>query len=137
MPSEFEIDIDKFIKKAGKQADRFLLEFTQDLAESVVMKTPVDTGFLRSSWTARLNEPDQAVTGITGSESQATQHSMNKISLNLSNVKGGDIIYISNNANYAAYVEFGTSQFAGRNFVRSTVSNADTIAREALKKVIK
>ena len=45
--ADFVVNIDKFIEKAGKNADLFMREFPQDLAEKVVENTPVKTGFLR------------------------------------------------------------------------------------------
>lgn len=139
MPDQFEIDIQKWIKKVSDNVDNFMLEFTQDLAEEVVTNTPVDTGFLRASWTANTNSPDLSSIGAetNGNEGAATTASLSRITANLIGVQGGDIVYYTNNAEYGAHVEFGTSRQAGQGFVRDAVAKAETLANNAAKRVNK
>lgn len=142
---EFQVDINKFIEKAENNINTFMLEFTQDLAEAVVTGTPVDTGFLRASWTVNLNAPDLQTVGTykgqrgLGKENAqpAQTAAMTQITANLIGVKGGDIVYYTNNAGYGHFVEFGTSRMAGRGFVRNAVNKAPSLAKKALAKVRK
>ena len=129
MADQFTIDISRWTKKVENNLDKFMLEFTQDLFEEVVMNTPVDTGFLRASWTPNIGSPD--LTYTPSGTGQNTQ------SLKLLGVKGGDTVYYTNNAGYGAYVEFGTQFQAGQGFVRNAVNKAPTLARNAARKVNK
>lgn len=133
--SDFSVDMNKFIKKAGDRADKFMLEFVQDLAEEVIMNTPVDTGFLRSSWTGKIGSPDLSTTGEEAGASGATASALNNITASLLGIEGGDVYYINNNATYAAYVEFGTSKMAPRAMVRRAVNKAPALAKNALNRV--
>lgn len=135
--TEFSVDISKWAKKTEKNIDRFMLEFTQDLAEEVVTNTPVDTGFLRASWTATVNIPDISTEGAQtgGNAEQASSQALTRMTANLIGVKGGDTVYYTNNANYGIFVEYGTSRFEGRAFVRNAVSKAGTLAKNAARRV--
>ena len=126
---EFSSDISKWIKKVDKNVDAFMLEFTQKLGEEVIKATPVDTGYLRASWTANIGSPDTSYKP----DSIVNPEIISK----LIGVKGGDTIYYNNNAGYGAYVEFGTSRMEPRNFVKNTLLKADSIARRAARKVNK
>lgn len=138
--SEFEIDMKKWIRKAGDNIDKFMLEFTQDIGEEVITSTPVDTGFLRGSWTVKLNSPNLSSSGSFrgpqgGGEAVngagATAAATTNITANLIGVKGGDIVYYNNNAGYGGYVEFD------QNFVGNVINRASGIAERAARRVNK
>jgi HK97 gp10 family phage protein len=139
MSNQFCIDISRWTKKVEQNLDRFMLEFSQDLAEEVIVNTPVDTGFLRASWTANIGSPDTKTVGSEtgGSESASISQSLSRVSAKLIGVKGGDTVYFTNNAEYGAYVEFGTQFQAGQGFVRNAVNKSATLARNAAKRISK
>ncbi|CAB4122347.1 Bacteriophage HK97-gp10, putative tail-component [uncultured Caudovirales phage] len=106
-----------------------------EMAERVVTKTPVDTGFLRGSWQPSIGEPQQA----SGVQDKAGAGALNAAAMVMSDVKAGDRFYMINNAKYARHVEYGTSKMAGRFYVSDTVKNwqavVDQVAAElGLKK---
>ena len=135
----FSNDISKFVKKAKGNESKFIRLFSQNLAFEIVKATPVDTGFLRSSWSVSINSPEESHAGrdTAGNEGAATSFSMDRIVLTLTNAKIGDILYLINTADYGVHVEFGTSTQAGQAFVRNTVGRADTIANQTLREIIK
>lgn len=146
MPNDFSTDISRWTKKVENNLDKFMLEFTQDLAEEVITNTPVDTGFLRASWTANIGSPDISTTGeFSGPKGggedvnggPATSEASTRIAYNLIGVKGGDTVYYTNNAKYGAYVEYGTKFQTGQNFVQEVVSRAESIAQKSARKVNK
>lgn len=146
MADQFTIDISRWTEKVENNLDKFMLEFTQDLAEEVIKNTPVDTGFLRASWTANIGSPDTATRGRYagakgGGEAvnggSALSEASTRITANLLGVKGGDTVYYTNNAGYGAYVEFGTQFQAGQGFVRNAVNKAPTLARNVARRVNK
>lgn len=72
---------------------------------------------------------------FNGNGPAAASAAMDGITLNLLNVKGGDVVYFNNNAKYAGFVEFGTSSLKPRAMVRKAINKANTIARNALRKI--
>lgn len=128
MAAEFSLQIAEFVKKAGQNTEKFYREFNQDLAKEVQIATPVKTGNLRGSWSARLNAPDAA---------PANGRNAASIPLVLSGVKMTDTVYHTNNAKYGVFVEFGTSRMSPRAFVRRTLARAGIIAQDVLQRINK
>ncbi len=95
----------------------------------MVQRTPVDTGFLRGSWQPSIGEPAEAKGSMDPSGAGANA----KIGLTVANVKAGDRFFMINNAAYGPFVEYGTSQMAGRFFVTETVKQWP----QAVDKVVK
>ena len=88
-----------------------------EMAERVVRATPVDTGFLRGSWQPALNE----VKNDPGEPDPAGAQTIAEVAVVGNAVKPGDRFYMTNNASYARFVEYGTSKMAGRFYVQGTV----------------
>ncbi len=88
----FSAKISQFIDKTNKSADLVMRKVTIDLTQRVKMKTPVDTGALRASWTASLGAQP---TTFNGSES-----------VNM-NAKFGDTWYLATDKPYAPMLEYG------------------------------
>lgn len=126
----FSSDITKFIRKTQGNGDRFIRDFSFNLIERIIDRTPVKTGFLRNSWSASLDQPSRK-TGAPGTGGA----DLSGIGLVLSQATLKNRIYLTNNANYAKYVEFGTSRMAPRAMVRSTLAEADQIAEETLRRM--
>lgn len=132
MASKFTIDMQKWAQAAQVKVETYVQEFTVDMAKEVVDATPVDTGFLRGSWDAYINDPSASGEGRndpTGSTS------VSSISVKVNGIKIGDTIYILNSANYASMLEFGTQHIAPRAFVRGTLAQAPMIARQAAERI--
>lgn len=128
MAAEFSLQIAEFVKKAGKNTEKFYQEFNQDLALEVQKATPVKTGNLRGSWSTKLNSPDT---------SPANGRNSASVSLILSGAKITDTVYHTNNSKYGVFVEFGTSRMSPRAFVRRTIARAAAIAQETLNRINK
>jgi hypothetical protein len=91
------------------------------------MNTPVKTGFLRGSWYCTLNAPSIA------QKDGVISDPMSGIALMLQSVRLGDIIYILNNANYAKFVNDGTSKMRGHHMVEKAVARAGDIAQKVTR----
>jgi hypothetical protein len=167
LPTKVTIDLGPIIKKIGNRIDAFILEFVQDINQRVVELTPVDTGFLRSSWYVAINELPQAIRepppGLKrktsrfksagskrGAFEQAFQNALsgqtnNLLNLKLVNANVGDTLYIVNNASYAAAIEFGhkvktkdgTKFVEGSAMVRKVYSMAHEMAEQAAQRVMR
>lgn len=134
----FESDIDAWAEKVRANADKLLQETAFQISLKLVEFTPVRTGFLKNSWFATLNAPgDQTETpgALSSNLAGAGSASMTAISLILKTSKAGDIIYIMNNANYARFVNDGTSKMAGRRFVEKAVALGPDIVEKIAREI--
>jgi hypothetical protein len=126
---QFNADLGAWAKRAGDRLDALARQTSQEVSERVVRATPVDTGFLRSSWQPSIGSPKSG----SGSEGQPNR-ALGDIGLVASSVKAGDVYWMTNNAAYARHVEFGTSRMAGRFYVTDTVARwksiVDRVARD-------
>lgn len=110
--STFTLDINKFIKKVEKRTDAVIGKLVLELFNSVVRKSPVDTGHFRNSWY------------ITGSptEIKQAQDALEQISPgSIAKMAEGGAVYIVNNVPYAMALEFGHSKQAPHGMARLTV----------------
>jgi hypothetical protein len=131
MAESFSLQIDKFVEMAKRNMQEFVTEFLQDLNEEVVRNTPVDTGFLRGSWWSSIGGPNFGA----GSIDKAGASAIARMNLVASQIVVGQVYYAMNGANYAAFVEYGTSKMAPRAFVRTTLARAPAIAEAAARRV--
>ncbi len=137
MSDTFEIDVEKWCKKAGDRADKFMRRFIQDVGEALVNATPVDTGFLRASWTVNIGAISESLQNKpSGGTSYPASASLAQLSVGALRSKASDTVYIVNRASYAAYVEYGTAYISPRAFVRKTVARAPAIAENAMRVVM-
>jgi hypothetical protein len=131
--ADLGINFQRFAEQAGVELRTFMQEFGQDLAERLIVNTPVDTGFLRGSWTAALNRPPAL--GVSTREDKGGMHTVATMNLVLSTMSPGDTVYMVNGARYARHVEYGTSKMAARGFVRKTVAQAPSIAQQTKARI--
>ena len=110
----FTMQLQQFGTLFDANMAQFASRFCQALSNEIVRNTPVDTGYLRASWSPNIDA---------------------------SSVTIGDVFEFSNHAVYARRLEFGfigTDKLgriynqAGRGFVRAVINRADQIADEIL-----
>lgn len=132
----FALAIEKFRKKTeGKLVD-FLREFTLDIAQEIVERNPVRTGFSRASWFATVGahpdlHPQQPTPGKTVNYGGVFA----TLATTLQGISPTDTIWLSNNASYIQKLEFGSSQQAPEGMVRITLSRAEAIASAVLARL--
>lgn len=122
----------KWAEQAQVKVETYVHEFTNDMAKAVVEATPVDTGFLRGSWDAYINDPSASGDGRKDPTGSAT---ISSISVKVNGVEIGDTIYILNSAKYASPLEFGTQHIAPRAFVRGTLAQGPRIAKATAERI--
>lgn len=123
----FKADLTKWAQQFSLNMDGLARQVSQEIALNVVTDTPVDTGFLRGSWQPSLKAPLVANGGDPAS----------KIGLVVTNMKAGDTFWMTNNASYAGFVEFGTSRMAGRFFTTKNVTRFPEIAAKVARSLAK
>lgn len=131
--ADFTTDVSAWCNKAADRATALLRAIAFDLTAAVQDKTPVDTGFLRSNWTAMLPNDTEPVAGRVPPAATA----INRASV-------GMVIVILNPVAYARRQEYGFvgEDSAGRHynqpgkhFVAQTIAEAPAIADAALRRL--
>lgn len=119
----FKLDVSKFAKKAGKEADKVVREVCLNLVNDIVLNTPVDTGRAKANWFTSIGSPSSATiefdSGKLPAESLAIGRAMPDIAK-----ATGSIFWISNNLPYIYRLEYeGWSKQAERGMVRIAIDN--------------
>jgi hypothetical protein len=134
---EFDISLKKIAKKIEVDAGTLVRKVAFDLFNGVVSRTPVDTGWARSSWNIAFRTPDLSVPPkpASGGESAAIAAN-NAQEAKLDQIKAGDFptVWITNALDYIEYLEAGHSKQAGKGFmVQRTLAETRADVNRALK----
>ena len=116
-------DFARVAQQAQTSLDAARAAVINETAERVVRQTPVDTGFLRASWT--FGEP-----GTRAFARSSTLPPPGDLSVSVQDVQGRAVIYFVNRALYAKYVE-GNQGFVSR--VLSQVNQIENAAATRLQ----
>ncbi len=98
---QFKFDLHKWAKHVGANLDALASQCSQEMAERVVVATPVDTGNLRGNWQPSIGEEAPAASG------SAQKYGVSEISTVAAGVKAGDRFFMLNNTVYARRIELG------------------------------
>ena len=121
------VTIDQWVAKSQARLEAVWKTAAQDIAREVQTprakggRMPVDTGFLRNSFTADINK--------TPSGNGNSSYSAGPISIVINRAKIGDRVVFGWGANYAIYMEVRYS------FLRSAAQNWQQIVDKAAQKV--
>jgi hypothetical protein len=142
-----ELDLSRIIRRFEGRADQVLRAVCLQLADSVVMRSPVDTGRFRANWQSEIG---QAATGVKDSEDPTGATAINEAAAKIAGLSAGQTFYLANNLPYAAALEYGlysqgpgaTSKTTGEGFstqaprgmVRVTVAEFQRHVDEAARR---
>ena len=99
----FALNVKQWIQSTKLNQDRVLRGIVAELAQQVVMRTPVDNGMARGGWQAGVNShPFNPTTA-----DPAGQETLTDIAAEARPAKMGDIVYLVNNIEYINMIEFG------------------------------
>ncbi len=105
-------------------------ESTQRVVSAAQRRIPVDTGFARASIRASLSAMPPIDPNFTNKARQTASYDPGEISLVIAGAKIGQTIHIGWTANYAIYLEYGSSKKAPAGFVRISAEEWPRIVRE-------
>lgn len=131
--SGFEASVKNFADKALDRVQKTRAGFVENLFQSVVDQTPVDTGALRANWQAVSG---QAPTGAAGPRGEDAVKSEIAASAASPGHRDGEVLLV-NNLPYARAVEYGSTA-AGRapaGMVRGALAEAPGFLALAAGKV--
>lgn len=131
MSLQFKASIKKWAKQFPEHVDALSRQVCQEMALKVVEATPVDTGFLRGSWQPSIGEP----ASVKGELDPTGAMAAGKVGLIISGIQAGDQFFMTNNAAYGPFVEYGTSVMAGRFFVTATVKQWKQVVDKTVKEL--
>lgn len=123
--SNFALDLRKFAKKAGNNAESVVKKVALDLTYSVVEMSPVDTGRFKNNW-------NLAIASINRN-TNSTDDSNVRANSSILSYKLGETIYISNSLPYAQRLEDGYSKQAPQGMVKVTLVQYQSFVKKAVK----
>lgn len=115
MSKSFIAQVDEWVLATRQRMIAVFRTSAQYVIEDVRDRTPVDTGFLRASWTVSLDGPQPMRSPNPGGDGGFQPQSY---SLQIAGADLGSTIYASFVANYAGHVEYGARGRAGVGMVR-------------------
>lgn len=124
----FGLDLDRFAKKAGANADQVIRKVAIDMTSRIVLRTPVDTGRARANWTVSLGSPVYA-SGVQVDKTGAATISRGTAALGA--FKAGPSIWIANGLPYIERLEDGYSGQAPGGMVGLTVTEFQGLVSRA------
>jgi hypothetical protein len=138
----FASDIEKFARRTNLSMDIIVRKVGIDIARSLILRSPVDTGRFRGNWVLGVGSVNTAVNPditdqeggkFTGFQSNKTNDTLNKIAEGINAVRAGGVFYISNSLPYAIPLEYGHSMQAPGGMVRLTVREFKSYIENAVR----
>jgi hypothetical protein len=128
----FSLQLDAFIRKTGEDADKVVRQASLSVLDSVVKRSPVDTGRFRGNWQLTINTPAAGSLTVTDKSGAAT---IGRGLSALASYKAGPPVWITNNLPYARRLEDGYSDQAPQGMVRLTVQQWNRYINDAIARV--
>jgi hypothetical protein len=132
--ADFASDVSAWCDRAGARANQVFQAIAFDAVARVQELTPVDTGFLRSNWTAMKAGEPEPVAGRVPPPGVA-----------IVNITVGQILIILNPVAYARRIEYGFVgedalgrhyNQAGRHMMDQTITEMPMIAQRAFNRIM-
>lgn len=122
------------IDKLKKEQQDTLELFIAESGRRIVDKTPTDTGRAKAHWYVGSPGEGHNVTNEVDPSGLSTK---SKIAAAAKRVKAGSTISIKNDLDYIGFIEFGSETIQPHAMVRSVANEAESILKEAHRKVSK
>lgn len=125
-------DLEKFTKEFENEVNEFTKRFIETLLAELTTVTPADTTKALSNWQIGINSPvsdgpiDPYVAGRGGDtqpESARAAYEAGKAILQAK--RSGNVVYISNLADYIVYLNEGTSYQAPAGFIEIAIAKVE------------
>ena len=130
MVEQFTAQLDGLINRTKTRMEEVVKESVLRIGQTVVQRTPVQSGFLVGSWFVSINNGE---VDFVGGEDTTGANSQIRIASALEAYQLGNTVFILNSTYYAPFVEFGTVKMAPRSFVRSTAGDAPQIVNATIR----
>lgn len=128
----FKLEIEKWVSKVKVDMNEAFRGLALEIARRIIQRTPVASGNARGNWVASVNAAPPNGDGPDDTDGAAT---LARIAAAIATAKVGDVIYISNGADYIHALEWGASDQAPGGMVRVTLVEAQGIAAAVVAKL--
>ncbi len=121
----FAMQLDaEFKREVEQKVLQVVQKISMEALSRVVLKTPVDTGRARGSWTVSVGTPDSSDPERVD---PGGQQSISEGSGRIGGVREPDVIYVQSNLPYIEVLEGGHSQQAPNGMVALTVAEIESM----------
>jgi len=127
---KFFLELDHFVDKVEKAPGAVAKRVSFEVFRRITLKTPIDTGRARASWTINVNEADRRVQPEGQSSYQVPRPG-------LLNVQPGDTVVISNNLPYIVELENGHSKQAPVGMVAVSIEEVNVMMGKLVSEGLK
>lgn len=139
----FSLSLHKWIEQVKEDGDKILQDFLWELIHTIILRTPVDTGFARACWYANIGA---VIGGPTASKGPDGKYQVGTVvgqtqvmtATAIQGSKMGDKVYLMNHCAYIVPLEYGhskqTSGYSPNGMVRSTLAEADAIFEKVMER---
>ena len=141
MTSSTEADIRRVAQGARVSLKAAVQLLMSEVMHEVVLRTPVDTGFLRANWVLSIGTQPLSIRearesdGGTGTPPPSPV-TVTRLATELNQFEIGDILYFVNNANYVTAIEYGRADQPNRTpaaMLRNTLAIVDVLEERAVE----
>lgn len=133
MPKSFSAQVDDWAKQSEARMLAIAKTATQSVTEEIIKETPVDTGFLRASFTMTTGKALPIITDDRPPSGAAT-FAPQSYALTINGLKIGETITGAFVADYAPHVEFGANGRAAVRMVGRAVQKWDIFVKDATRR---
>ena len=132
--SSFEMQLKEFTDiLLPEHQTLFVKKISMELLKKLIDKSPVDTGRFRGAWVVGRNTPDRSEPDSPDPTGTSTE--MKGIN-DINSIREGDIVYLSNNLDYALMLEYGWSKQAPAGMVAISLNEIEAWLQGAKKTAI-
>lgn len=115
--NSFALDVRAFVEKAKGNAELAARKVVIEVVNSLVLKSPVDTGRFRANWNISYGTPVQTISDATDKSGSGAIQRGTAVGLTF---PIGQTVWITNALPYALPLEYGSSKQAPNGMVRRT-----------------
>lgn len=128
----FSSSVADFAKQTNQDIGSATLTAVKELQRDIILKTPVDTGAARGSWTVSIG----ALPRRYNSENDKTgQSTIAKNLTRLTKLKSGESVYLASNKVYMPLLEYGWSKQSPAGMVRIAIRKWQRYMKNAVRNV--
>lgn len=122
----FAADLNRICKRAGDKAELVVRKTAIELQNSMIERSPVDTGRFRSNWQCGIGVRNAVISDAPGSDSKGRTAEV------LAGWAPGQTIWLTNSLPYSLRLENGWSQQAPGGMVRLTVQAYEAYLKQVI-----
>ncbi|MFH1422916.1 MAG: hypothetical protein ABIH42_09435 [Planctomycetota bacterium] len=122
--AKVDFNTKKLASKVIHNAEAFIRKVVLDGLTNLIRQSPVDTGRFKANWSTSVTAIESGEVDMAGSKTPLNEKSSSvdfaRSIKGISAYKLGQTMFLHNNLQYALSLEYGTSEQAGRGWIRNT-----------------